>query len=493
MIPPETRVEIRRLFYAEHFTVNAIAEALGVHHDTVKGAIGAHAFVPTPALRKSQLDPYVPFLREQLDKYPKICGSRLFLMLKDRGYAGSVQQLRRMIRRLRPAPATAFLALTKLPGEEAQVDWGSFGTIRVGRAERRLSMFVMVLSYSRRVFARFTLDQTLGTFLACHVHGFRALGGVPRTVLYDNLKTAVLERVGSAIRFHPALLELAGHYHFRAQPCNVAAGWEKGGVERAIRYARTSFAEGRQYRDLDDANEQLRAWLDGVANVRPWPQDRTRKVDEVWDEEKPRLLPLPVHDADTAHIQPIRSGKTPHVRFDLNDYSIPHTLTRKPLTLVADETHVAVLDGRVEVARHVRTYDRAKRIEDPSHFVGLVEERPRAVVPKTQDRLRAAVPEVDQLFVLLAQRGENIGHNVARLAHLMSIYGVDDFRAAVLEAVERETPRATSIGNILERRRRARSAPTVLPAHLPDDPRVRELRVTSHDPATYDALMEKKP
>src|SRR6185436_6504555 len=111
----------------------------------------------------------------------------------------------------------------------------------------------------------------------------------------------------------------------------------------------------------------------------------------------------------------------------------------------------------VEVARHVRTYDRAKRIEHPSHFVGLVEERPRALVPKTQDRLRAAVPEVDQLFVLLAQRGENIGHNVARLAQLMSIYGVDDFRAAVLEAVERETPRATSIGNIVERRRRARS------------------------------------
>lgn len=491
MIRPEIRAEIRRLFYAEHFSVNAIAETLRVHHETVKSAIGSHSFNEPSAVRKSRLDPYVPFLRETLDKYPKIRGSRLFLMVKDRGYEGSVQQLRRIVRRLRPVPLPAFLALTKLPGEEAQVDWGSFGTLTVGRAERRLSLFVMVLSYSRRMFAQFTFDQTLASFLAGHVLGFRALDGVPRVVLYDNLKTAVLERAGTAIRFHPALLELAGHYHFRPQPCNVAAGWEKGRVERAIQFVRTSFAEARKFRDLDDANAQLRQWLDGVANVRLWPEDRTRSVTAAWDDERPRLLPLPLHDADTQHMQPIRSGKTPYVRFDLNDYSIPHRLVRKPLTLVADEGTVRVLDGNVEVAKHIRSYDRAKRIEEPAHFAGLLQERPRAIVPKAQDRLRAAVPEVERLFEQLAQRGENIGHNVARLAHLVALYGLDDFRVAVLEAIERETPRASSIGNILERLRRARAAPSVLPAHLPDDPRVRDLRVVSHDPALYDALKEK--
>jgi transposase len=488
VIPPETRAEIRRLFFADHFAVNTIVETLGVHHDTVEGAIGVHNFASTPVLRKSQLDPFIPFIFETLEKYPKLRATRLFLMLRDRGYVGSVQQLRRVVKRLRRAPATAYLTLTTLPGEQAQCDWGSFGTLRVGRATRKLSCFVMVLSHSRLVYARFTFDQTMATFLACHVEAFRSFGGVPRVILYDNLKTAVLERIGQAIRFHPELLELAGHCHFRPQPCNVAAGWEKGRVERAIGHIRTSYAEARHYRDIDDANRQLRQWVDEVANVRPWPQDRSRKVDDVWRSEKPKLLPLPEHDIETAHVQPIRSGKTPYVRFDLNDYTIPHTLVRKPLTLRADEDAICILDGVDEVARHRRSYDRGQRIEERRHLDGLVAERRRALPGKTQDRLRAMAPEVDRLFETLALRGENLGFNVARLASLLTIYGIDDFRAAVAEAIACETPRATSVGNILERRVRARKAPVVLPVQLPDNPRVRDLRVISHDPASYDSL-----
>ncbi len=488
MIPPAVKVEIRRLFFAEHFAINTIAETLGVHHDTVRHAIGSHGFVSTPALRKSQLDPYTPFIREKLEEHPKLRSTRLFLMLKDRGYEGSVQQLRRLVSRIRPVPAKAFLALTTLPGEQAQCDWGSFGTMRVGKATRKLSCFVMVLRYSRRIYARFTFDQTMATFLRCHVDAFRDFRGVPRVVLYDNLKTAVLERIGDAIRFHPELLELAGHYHFRPQPCNVAAGWEKGSVERAIGYMRTSYAEARTYRDIDDANTQLRQWVAGIANVRPWPDDRERTVDAVWEAEIPRLIPLPEHDVDTSHRQILRSGKTPYIRFDLNDYSIPHQLVRKPLTLLAEERTVRLIDGGTEVARHVRSYDRGESIEEPAHLDGLLAERRRGLPTKTQDRLRAAIPEIDRLYEMLALRGENLGTNVARFASLLTIYGLDDFREAVREAVTRETPRSSAVGNILERLRRARNAPVVLPVRLPADPRVRDLRVVSHDPGTYDAL-----
>jgi transposase len=491
VIPPELRVEIRRLFYAEHFTVNGIAEALGVHHETVKSAIDSHKFMPSPRVHRSRLDPFVPFIVGTLEKYPKMRSSRLFLMLEDRGYDGSVQQLRRKVRQLRPVPLTAYLALNFLAGEQAQVDWGHFGTVRVGTADRKLSMFVMTLSYARRTFARFTFDQTLATFLACHVLAFRDFGGVPRTCSYDNLRSVVLERIGTAIRFHPAILELAGHYHFRPEACNVRAGWEKGRVERAIGHARTSFAEGRHYRDLDDANAQLRQWLDQVANVRPWPQDRTRTVEDAWAEEKPKLLPLPAHDPDTAHMDTVRSGKMPYVRFDLNDYSIPHTLVRKPLTLVADERTVRVLDGDDEVARHARTYDRGRRIEDPAHLAGLLDQRRKAAGPKAQDQLRARVPEIDRLFDLLAVRGENIGTNVAKYIELIGQYDLEDFRAAVAEAASRETPRASSVAAILVRTARARTLPAVLPIQLPDDPRVRDLNVVSHDPATYDVLSRK--
>ena len=146
-------------------------------------------------------------------------------MLRSRGYSGSVFPLRRYVRLIRPVPIReAFFRLSTLPGEEVQVDWGSFGKIRVGGAERALSCFVMVLSWSRATFSRFTLDQTLESFFRCHVEAFEAFKGVPRSALYDNPKSVVLERQGDLIRFHPRILELAGHYHFAAKPVAVARG-----------------------------------------------------------------------------------------------------------------------------------------------------------------------------------------------------------------------------------------------------------------------------
>lgn len=492
MIAPELRAEIRRMFFAEHFRVNAIAEHLRVHRDTVLRAIEVERMLASPAIRVSKLDRYAAFVEETVQEYPRIRATRLFWMLKDRGYDGSVQQLRRLVARLRPAKRKAFLSLTHLPGEHGQVDWGSFGTLTVGRATRPLSVFLMTLPYSRRMFGRFTLDQQRGTFRANHLRAFRDFGGVPRVLFYDNLKSAVLERVGNAVRFNPDLLELAGHCHFRPEPCNVAAGWEKGNVEAGVRYLRSSFAEARRYRDLDDANTQLCRWLDEVANVRPWPEDRTRRVHEVFAEEQPLLLPLPANDPPVAEVLARHSGKTPYLRYDLNDYSIPHCLVGKALTLVADEETVRVLDGDREVARHVRAWDRGRKIEDPRHFEGLLAERPKARVGHAQGRLRAAVPRLDEAFRLLALRGENMGANVNLLVLLLDRYGPDELRAAVDEALARETPRASSIAAVLERRRRARGAPTPVPATLPDDPRVRNLRVASHDLATYDALLANK-
>lgn len=489
MIAPDVRAEIRRLFFAEHFRVNAIAEHMRVHRDTVLRAIEVERMLASPAIRKSRLDTYLSFVEDSVREYPKIRSTRLFLMLKDRGYDGSVQQLRRLVARLRPRKSRAFLSLTHLPGEHGQVDWGSFGKLVIGRAKRPLSVFLMTLPYSRRMFARFTLDQQRATFQANHVRAFRDFNGVPRVIFYDNLKSAVLERIGTAIKFNPDLLELAGHCHFRPEPCNVASGWEKGNVEAGVRYMRSSFAEARHYRDLEDANAQLRRWLDEVANVRPWPGDRTRRVDEVFAEEQPRLLPLPAHDPPVAEVLARHSGKQPYLRFDLNDYSIPHRLVGHKLTLVADEVSVRVLDGDREVAKHLRSWDRCRKIEDPAHFEGILERKPKARTNHGQGRLCEAVPRMDEVFQVLALRGENMGATVARLLVLLDQYGAVELRAAVDEALLRETPRASSIATVLERRHRARGAPAPLAITLPEDPRVRNLRVVSHDPATYNSLL----
>src|SRR5215471_19562987 len=395
MIPPEQRAEIRRLYYAEHWRIGTIATTLGVHHDTVRLAI--ERFIrPGTQVRPSTLDPYKPFVLATLEQYPRLRATRLYAMIRERGFAGSAVQVQRWVRTVRPAArAEAYLRLETLPGEQAQVDWGNFGALPVGGGRRLLSCFVLVLSWSRAVYARFALDQTLESFLRGHVEAFTALGGVPRTILYDNLKSVVLDRVGDHIRFHPRVLELAGHYHFAPQPCAVARGNEKGRVERFLGFLRHSFFAARAFHSVEDLNTQLARWIAEVAHARPVPDRHEQRVAEALAEEQPRLLPLPEHPFPCQLLRAVSSGKTPYIRFDGNDYSIPHTLVRRPLTLVAGEHEVRLLDGTCEVARHARRYDRGQRIEDDAHLAGLAAAKRRAQDLRGRDRLRAACPQAE--------------------------------------------------------------------------------------------------
>jgi transposase len=494
MIPAGQIVEIRRLFFAEHWRVGTIATQLGCHPDTVRRALETARFARPAVVRPSGVDPYRRFLQETLAQYPRLRATRLFAMVQARGYSGSVVQLRRVVRTLRPAPvADAYLRRTLWPGEEGQVDWGCFGRLQIGRATRALSAFVLVLSWSRALHAVFTLDQSLESFLRGHVEAFQALGGVPRVLLCDNLKSAVLERQGDAIRFHPRLLEFCGHYHCVPRPCAVAAAWEKGRVERAIRYLREAFFAARTFRDVEDLNAQFVQWRDTVAHARRVPGDPTKTVAEALAEERARLLPLPAHPFPTALVKPVASGKQPYIRFDRNWYSIPHTLVRVPLTLVADADCVQLYHGTAEVANHLRSYEADCTVEARDHLAGLVAAK-RAAEPLTRrDRLFQAVPAMATLLDQLAGRGEPLGPAVARLHGLLADYGSLELTAAVESALARNAVSVGAIAHELERRRRRRGARPPVPVVLPADPRVRDLDVPSHPLETYDALTEPDP
>ena len=488
MQTPENRAEIKRLFHAEHLTMNTIAEKLGIHHDTVRAALEVGRFHPKVVFRSSELDPYVPFIIKNLEEIPKLRSTRLFQMLGDRGYRGSVQQLRRRVRELRPRVVRAFLPQTVFAGEQAQVDWGHFGTLTVGKAIRKLSCFVMVLAYSRLLYARFVFDQSMENFLQSHVDGFHFFGGVPRVIRYDNLKAAVIERFGQAIRFNPTLLEMAGHYRFRPSACNPFSGHEKGRVERNIRYIRDNFFAGRSFANLADANVQLRAWLDGICNLRSWPDDRQRRVIDVWHEEQERLLPLPEHDYAVEHPRPVSSGKLPYIRFDLNDYSIPYKLVQKPLSLVVSEHLIRILDGQAEVARHVRAYGAGERIRNEAHFAGLYDQKPGAEMNDGRAFIVKAIPDAEKLFELMISQGVPLGASTGKLISLLDEYGITATREAVKEAVTRETPRVAFIAMRLAERDRGRRGPPSVPLVLPDRPDVRNISVTHHDLADYDQL-----
>jgi transposase len=484
MISPEIHAQIRRHFYAEHWKIGTIARELGVHPDTVRHAIESERFRHAQPLRPSIVDPYAEFIRQILDQYPRLRATRIYQMVRDRGYTGSVVQLRRAVASLRPSIREPFLRLQAFPGEQGQVDWAHFGHVMVGRARRALSCFVMTLSYSRALYLEFFFDQTMENFWRGHVHAFQAWNGQPRAVLYDNLKAAVLERRGSQIIFNPRLIELSAHYHFAPQPCQVRAGNQKGRVERAIRYVRDSFWAGRTFTTLAECNRQAWVWRDQVAHQRRWPADPGRTVAQVFAEEQFRLLPPPLHPFSTDRIEAVRSHKTIYVHFDLNDYSIPPEAVGRPLTLAASDTLVRILDGAVEIARHPRTYDRNQSVLDPAHKEALLKLKRKAFHATPAGRLEQAVPESKTLLDLAFAQGESAGRQTVQLLKLLDQYGPTALRRAIVEALERQTPRASSVAFLLQRKPR----PARLALDLSHHPQAQSVEVRPHDLEIYDEL-----
>lgn len=487
MIDVEQRARIRRLFFAEHWKIGTIAEQLGLHHRTVRRALETERFNRHKIVRPRLTDPYEEFIRKTLEQYPRLRATRIYEMIRQRGYTGSVVTLRRLVAVLRPRPREAFLRLRLFPAEQAQVDWASFGEVRIGRAVRRLSCLVLTLSYSRALALEFFFDQSLENFLRGHVRAFAEWGGSPRTLLYDNLKSVVLERRGEAVRFHPRLLELAACYHFRPKPCHVGRANEKGRVERAIQFVRSSFFAARPFTTLQEFNRQARRWRDEIAHARPWPGDRSRTVSEIFEEEKARLLPLPAHPFETDLVTAARSHKSIYVRFDLNDYSIPPSAAGRPLTLTASDTRVRILDGTDEVARHRRTYDRQQLVADPAHQQALLEQKRRASSAPS-DRLSVAVPQSEAFLQAALLRGESAARQTRKLLLLLDDYGAEALRAVLAEALERGTPRASSVAFLLQKKRRGSAIPR--PLDLSRRPELADLDVQTHPAEQYDDLTE---
>jgi transposase len=339
--------------------------------------------VPGVLHRPSAIEPYLRFIGQTLKQFPSLTAARLYAMVRERGYGGRPDHFRHLIARHRPRRAAqAYLRLRTLPGEQAQVDWAHFGHLQIGRARRPLMGFVMVLSWSRQIFLR------------GHVAAFEAWGGAARVALYDNLKSAVLERRGDAIRLHPTLLALAGHYRYEPRPVAPARGNEKGRVERSIRHIRDAFFAGRRFADLDDLNAQAAAWCMADAGERACPEDASLRVGQAFERERDPLLSLPATPFVCEEVKAVSVGKSPYVRFDLHDDSVPATEVQRTLSVVAT---------------HARSWDRGEVIEVKQHVQDLVDSKRAARAHRDTDRLVSAAPACRDLLRQAAERGEPLG------------------------------------------------------------------------------------
>lgn len=490
MITKELEVEILRLHHAEHWRVGTIASQLKVHHTTVKRVLAQEGTGVPQRKRSKKTDPFIPLINEMLDKYPKLTAVRLFEMVKSRGYVGQISQLRAAVAKERGRHnSEPFLRLRTLPGEQAQVDWAHFGRLEFGKAKRPLMAFVIVLSHSRAIFLHFFLSQNLPNFLRGHELAFEYFGGVPRVCLYDNLKSVVVERVGKAIRFNEQFLNFAGHYRLEPRPVAIARGNEKGRVERAIRYIRDNFYAARKFTNLADLNHQALNWCQTNALARCWPDDHTQKVGEVFLDEKAYLLPLPENPYPCEERREVAIGKSPYARFDLNDYSVPHTAVQRTVVIMASVDSLRILDGNTVVATHPRSYDRGRQIEDLTHLTKLEEAKAEAGQHRRTNLLTHNVPSASPLLQRIAERGLPLGQATKEMLSLLQTYGVSALEDACKEALLKDAPHTQAIRHILERIRKQQGKPPALSLPITDDPRVRNIVVRPHNLEGYDSLL----
>lgn len=483
----ETEAEIRRLFFAEHWKVGTIVSQLGVHRDTVLRVTRLDSPLrrsPSHAPQQG-LAPYADFIEQTLTSYPRLRATRLHDMLKARGYQGSVRTVRRYVRRSRRVNRHGvFLRLEPFVAEQSQVDWAFVGQRDVPGGRRGLWLFVMVLSWSRMLFAEFVWDLTAESLRRSMIRAHAFFGGATRQWLFDNPRTIVLGRQGDAVRFHPTVVELTTTFFVQARLCNVREPQEKGRVERAIRYLRERFLAGREIHDTVQGNRELAAFLRDVAPARPHPRLPNRTVAEAFAEERPQLLALPDPMPSWERSLPVAIDGTAFAHFDTNLYSAPAAWASRTLTLAADDRHVRLLDGTTEVASHPRCWGRRQVVEAPAHREQILEHKRGARGLKGRDRLRAEVPGIDALLGRWMTAGRNLGNAVARTIVALNLYGAEVLRVAVAEAVTLGTEDPGALGHLCEQHRRAAKQPVPTPVSFGDH--VRDVDVVPHDLGDYD-------
>ena len=462
MINFDTFSRLRHLHDVQGLKASQIAEELHLDPKTVEKWIDEPTFLQRqPVRRPSKLDGFKAKICALLERHP-YTAQQILQQLRSQGYSGGYSILKEFVREVRPVRHPAYLSLAFAPGECAQVDWGSFGTVTVGSTRRRLSFFVMVLCYSRLMYVEFTLHQGMEHFLSCHRRAFEFLGGSTEKVMIDNLKVGVLRHpAGEAAQFHPRYLDLAAHYGFKPVACNVRKGNEKGRVENGVGYVKKNFLAGLDIPSFDAVNPAAVVWRDTIANLRVHGETHRKPVD-LFAEEKPRLKPLPIRAYDCAVIRPIPASACCHVVLDTNRYSIPHLYASQKLTLKLYPDQLLLFHHEKLIATHPRCYDRRQSIRNPDHIRDLVVHRKNA---RTQTLLLAFLalgPHAETYARKLEHKRLNVPHHIQKIVALSEIYGPDKVHRALQDALDFEAIGSEYVANILEQRERSGITPGAL-------------------------------
>jgi len=485
MLDYETYCKLRDHLGRQSLTAAQTARALGLDVRTVAKWAHVEQFQPRacPTPRPSKLDAFKGQIVRWLDVHP-YSAQQIYQRLCESGYEGGITIVKDYVRRIRPRPLQAFLTLVFAPGEAAQVDWGEYGTITVGSTQRRLSFFVMVLCYSRRMYLEFTVSQTSEFFLGCHERAFAAFGGVPQRLIIDNLKSAVLQRLaGVAPVFNPKYLDFSHHWGFEISACNVRSGNEKGRVENGVGYVKKNFLAGLQLVDFPALQAAATLWVDTQANVRVHASTHQRPID-MFEQERSALKALNPNGFDLARVITVRANKQFRVALDTNHYSVPARYAGQRLLLKASDDRVCVYAENLLVARHVRSMDRHQDIEDPQHPQALLEQRKSAREQRLLTRFLAISPRAQAYREGLEAKRVDARVHLRKIVALLEMYGQEALARSLDDGLELQAFSAEYIAHMLAARRRTGPEPGALQLTRGCD--LLELELPAPDLSIYD-------
>ncbi|MDD6656313.1 MAG: IS21 family transposase, partial [Lachnospiraceae bacterium] len=327
MLEVDMKTTIKTL-YQKGYNKTQIGRMLGIDRKTVRKVLKDDANQKEngqgiqDSVWPSMLDEYREYIEIQLGKELSITRIHQDLQ-KEFGVECGYTTLRDYVAKLRRNTPHAYMVLHSLPGEEAQVDFGYIGILKVNGSPRKAWVFVMSLSYSRYMYAAITLDQSVQTFIRCHTEAFHYFGGVPQTVKIDNLKAAIVETDFYEPTVQRTYAAFAQHYGFLPNPCRVYTPTDKGKVESNVKYVKDNCFKGRDFADLQEAQRFLSEWLSDTANRRKHGTTGKQPEKVFLEAEKEKLAPLPAQDFIFSKSGSATVRTDCHIVHEGNFYSVP--------------------------------------------------------------------------------------------------------------------------------------------------------------------------
>ena len=477
---------IRYLKNVENKNITEIARRIGADRKTIRRAL-TDDNDDRSTKHASKLDPFKKRIEHILSENPAITNVLILEKIKKEGYKGGKSILGDHLLKMHRKNKEAFNHIETLPGIEAQVDWASCGSISCGEHNRRLYLFCMVLSYSRYMYISFTTSMDSDIFMACHIKAFRFFGGIPKTLLYDNLKSVVSFRYGKEITFNERFSDFALYYGFKIKVCNVRRGNEKGKVERAIRYVKENFLIRENYENFDLIKVEARLWLRETANKRIHSTTRKKPADML-NEEKNFLLILPPSDYDYPFPRPLNARKDCLFNFDTNRYSIPSQYYNKPLIFKAYIERITVVCEKEIIAVHNRCYDKHQTIKNPAHYAALNAQKKKARQSESIEWFKSLCPEAKDYLKGLMKNQVNVHYHINQILSLEQIFDQTAVAGALVRALSFGAFHWEFIKNILLNTQKIETGPQPM---IADKQALMNIRVKAPNLAHYDRLTKK--